>query len=111
MPGDLASLQKLEKFDPQLLKCSRRPQLDIGYFYCSPGSEAMLKANPLSKTASPPPGGDGLIACEFKDSTKGGRIILMRNGIVQWLAEDEFQDTLNKKINEDFRKELAKVEK
>lgn len=107
MPSDLASLKKLQDFDAALLKSPRRPGLDIGYFYYSPLSEAMLKANPRrGRDAVAPQGGEGLIACEFKDTSKPGRVFLMRNGNVQWLAEDEFREILNKKINEDFRKEL-----
>jgi hypothetical protein len=112
MPPDLASLKKIDKFDAQLLKCPRRPDLEVGFFYYSPGSEAMLKANPLTARGSlTSEGGEGIIACEFKGSATGVRVFLMRNGNVQWLPEDEFQETLNKKINEDFRKELAKADK
>jgi hypothetical protein len=115
MPRDLEKIKTLGESYVAVLKCPKRPDLEIGYFYYSPGSEAMLKANPpnppYSQIAVVPEDGEGLLACEFKGSRNDGRMVLMRNGNVVPMTDDEFQENLNKKINEDFRKALAKAEK
>ena len=99
----IASLKELEDSNaitPDILRCPGKPQREIGYFYFPRRTEAHFQNIPSNK----------ILMCDFKGNHRGGRNVLMTDGMAQWYEEGAFGDMLNKPENKAFAEALKEAE-